>query len=157
MLQEMTRRLARGFTLIELMVVVSVLAIMASIALPKYADMIQKAQEGTVKGNLGALRSALSIYYADNSGSSPACVAGAASTVLTDSLIPKYLNEISTVKSGLHTPTKSVYCDGQMIPGSIHDGQGWYYDGTSPADAFAGSVWVACDHTDVIGNAWTTY
>ena len=157
MLQRMKYRSPRGFSLLELMIVVSIIGILASIALPKYADMIQKAQEGTLKGNLGALRSALSIYYADNAGFSPVCTAGANSTVLSDSLVPRYISEIPLVKSGLHPPTSTVFCDSQMVAGSIHDGQGWYYDGTLPADVFAGNIWVACDHTDVIGHDWTTY
>lgn len=146
-----------GFTLMELMIVVSVLAIMASIAIPKFANSIQRAKEGALKGNLGALRSALSIYYADNSGNYPTCVLDPTSIVLDISLYPKYIGEIPAVKSGLHPPVANVYCDAAMIPGSIHDGQGWYYDGTLPQDSQTGGVWVACDHTDTIGNFWTGY
>lgn len=147
----------QGFTLLELMIVVAILAILASIAAPKYADSLKRAQEGSLKGNLGAVRSALSIYYADNQGSRPSCTAGAASTVLLDALVPRYISAIPTVKSGLHAPTNSVYCDASMVPGSVHDGQGWYYDGVAPEDSQYGGIWVACDHTDTIGRDWTSY
>ncbi len=147
----------RGFTLMELMIVVSILAIMASIALPKYADMLLKATEGTQKGNLGSLRSALQIYYADNTGIFPSCAVSPGSTVLTDALIPKYIPNIPMVKNGLHPTTNSVYCDYEIVAGAVHDGQGWYYDGALPTDSQNGGVFVACDHTDTIGSSWTNY
>ena len=148
---------SRGFSLLELMITVAIIGILASVVMPKYAQAIQKAQEGSLKGNLGAIRSALSIYYADNAGNAPSCIAGPTSTVLTDSLVPRYIGAILGVKSGLHPVTSNVYCDSQMVSGSIHDGTGWYFDGALPADQFNNGVWVACDHTDVAGHTWTTY
>lgn len=141
----------------ELLIVVSVLAILASVALPRYANAIRRAQEGGLKGNLGALRSALSLYYGDNQGIFPACAVGANSTVFNTELAPKYIGSVPTVKSGLHPPVNTVYCDYSMVPGLIHDGQGWYYDGAAPADSYNGGVWVACDHTDTSGGFWTSY
>lgn len=147
----------RGFTLVELMVVASVLGIMASIAAPKFAGMLRKAQEGAVKGNLGMLRSALRIYYADNQGISPTCDVAADSVVFANSLQPRYIGSVPELKSGLHPPVSTVYCDYELIPGSVHDGQGWYYDGALPEDSNFGGIWVACDHTDVKGSFWTSY
>jgi prepilin-type N-terminal cleavage/methylation domain-containing protein len=62
---------AKGFTLIELMIVVAIIGILAAIALPKFADLITKSKESSVKGTLGTVRSALSIYYSDNEGTNP--------------------------------------------------------------------------------------
>src|SRR5688572_31367292 len=61
----------KGFTLIELMIVVAIIGILAAIAIPKFADLIRKSNEGASKGNLGAVRSALSIYYGDMEGVYP--------------------------------------------------------------------------------------
>jgi general secretion pathway protein G len=60
-----------GYTLIELMVVIAILGIVSSIAIPKFSDLIRKSKEGTTRAHLGSLRSALTIYYADTEGIYP--------------------------------------------------------------------------------------
>ena len=54
----------RGFTLIELVIIIAVLGIIAAVAIPKYVDMVSEAKESACKGALGGLRSGISIYYA---------------------------------------------------------------------------------------------
>ena len=53
------RRSLRGFTLIELMIVVAILAVLALIALPKFSNMIRRANEASSKGQLGSVRAAI--------------------------------------------------------------------------------------------------
>src|SRR3954471_2960510 len=81
-----------GFTLIELMIVVAIIGILAAIAIPKFAELIRKSSEGASKGNLGALRSAMSIYYGDMEGQYPANM-----TALTIS--GKYLTTVPPAKA----------------------------------------------------------
>ena len=57
---------ARAFTLIELIAVIIVLAILSGIAIPKYIDYAAKAKESSVKGTLGAVRSAVANFYANS-------------------------------------------------------------------------------------------
>ena len=56
-----------GFTLIELVIVIVILGILASVAIPKYEDMREQARVATLKGQAGSVRSALSIQYARSS------------------------------------------------------------------------------------------
>ncbi|MGM0441306.1 MAG: type II secretion system protein [Elusimicrobiota bacterium] len=61
----------KGFTLIELMIVVAIIGILAAVAIPRFADLIDRAKEAQTKGNLSSLRSAVSIYYGSNQGEAP--------------------------------------------------------------------------------------
>ncbi|MHC5004919.1 MAG: type II secretion system protein [Planctomycetota bacterium] len=54
-----------GFTLIELIAVIVVLAILAGVALPKYFDYAAQARESATKGTLGGVRAALANFYAN--------------------------------------------------------------------------------------------
>ena len=60
-----TRRLERGFTLIELMVVISLLVILASMGLVQYRHSIVRSKEAVLKEDLFRIRDAIDQYYAD--------------------------------------------------------------------------------------------
>ena len=49
------RNSSRGFTLIELVIVIVILGILASVALPKFEDMRENARSAAIKGQLGAI------------------------------------------------------------------------------------------------------
>jgi prepilin-type N-terminal cleavage/methylation domain-containing protein len=54
----------RGFTLIELVVVLVVLSLLAAVAVPKFIEVTKQAEASSVRGVLGNLRSALSLRMA---------------------------------------------------------------------------------------------
>ncbi len=56
----------KGFTLIELMIVVAIIAILASIAIPQYKKFQLKAKTSEAKSNIGAIRSAEETYAAEH-------------------------------------------------------------------------------------------
>ncbi len=55
----------RGFTLIELVIIIVILGILAAVAIPKYQDLSGEAREASARSSLGSLRSAITIYYAN--------------------------------------------------------------------------------------------
>lgn len=61
----MKKRFQRGFTLIELMVVIAIIIILLSLAMPRYQKTILHAQETALRDDLHTLRSVIDQYTLD--------------------------------------------------------------------------------------------
>ena len=55
----------RGFTLIEMLVVLSVIALLLTLSLPRYFGSVDRSKEAVLQENLNQMRDAISRYYAD--------------------------------------------------------------------------------------------
>lgn len=157
----------RGFTLIELMIVVAIIGILSSVAIAKFADLLRKSHEGSTKGNIGAVRSALIIYYGENEGWYPCPTASGESSdprTLGGTLCMENGKYISNMPVIYCPPYHQKYTDVSLYgegpsEGSSHWGRLGYQEKTVvPAGGSPwGDLWINCTHTDQKGASWTTY
>lgn len=136
----------KGFTLIELMIVVAIIGILAAIAIPKFADLISKSKEGATKGGLSTVRSALQVYYGDNEGWYPVDT----TSLVSLTAAAKYLNDIPVAKM-----PGTTHPDIASIVNTIGDAGGWYYQNSAGLSNTWGNFAVNCTHEDINGRART--
>jgi prepilin-type N-terminal cleavage/methylation domain-containing protein len=167
----------KGFTLVELMIVVAIIGILAAVAIPKFAQMLEKSREGATKGNLSAIKSAVSNYYADQQGTYPGTSLNTAtwssvingSTTTYPAFVPQYIDQLSAVKvTAAGTFNSSATQNGgpgvgasaaqvttatwSSIPFPTNTtGSGWKYDMS------IGAVWVNSGLVDMTNNSYTTF
>ena len=65
MVEKLKRNKQKGFTLIELMIVVAIIGILAAIAIPNYLSYTCKAKQSEAKSNLGAIATCQEAYNAE--------------------------------------------------------------------------------------------
>ena len=133
----------KGFTLVELVIVIAILGILAGVAITAYANLQDEARSSQVQATLGSFRSALGIYYAKNKGAWP--TVANLGTLFADGAIP---TPIISTDSTKNINTAVAYSG----TGPAADVGGWMYDVSK------GSVVVNSTAIDSItSKAWSGY
>lgn len=127
-----TRPNRTGFTLIELIAVIVVLAILAGVALPKYFDYSAQARASSCKGTLGGVRAGIANFYMNTGLAAPERYP----TFVEVTTLGDVMQEL--IPANPYNGSAAVRdADGTWVSGAppILGVQGWAYDET------AGKFW----------------
>ncbi|ADO82319.1 type II secretion system protein [Ilyobacter polytropus] len=140
----------RGFTLIELMVVIAIIGLLAAIALPKFSDVTSQAKVASVQGNISTLRTSLGMFYATD-GAYPTALSADLSAIkgIDSDGEDIYFTDFYNKSIMPETPTTELKVAATNAVVTTKDSKGgWVYtsDGTIKAniidDAYGqGTVW----------------
>jgi len=153
MLIKRTLHSKKGYTLIELAIVIVLITTLASIILPKFDMVLQRAYQSKAKGNLGQLRSAINLYYSDHEGNYP--LAGypegdsfytADGLSLTTVLVPNYIDHVPVPK----LVDRQTEFNGISMP--YDDSVDALMKKDPPEDAFI--VWGPADYTPLLNSPY---
>lgn len=118
-----TRR--RGFTLVELLVVIVVLAVLAAIVLPKFMDSSKRSKESALRSDLKLLRNAIGLFYTDT-GAYPKQLSDLAATSAPAKGLDSSGNEVTINAADWHGPYL------QEVPNDPVSGTAFTYSTTPP-------------------------
>ena len=122
----------KGFTLVEIILVIVLIGILGTIIIPKFAGQTDKAVIAATKANIESIRSAIRLYQSNNDGALPADLTA---------LVTTYLSELPEETI---TPSATVK--------AANDGAGgWVYNATT------GEMSVNLAGNDASGDAYASY
>lgn len=124
-MRTLSHRKQRGFTLMELLIVIIVIAVLAAIALPKFINSGLRSKEASLKSDLKIYRNAVQLFLNDT-GSYPANLSALAAT----SAPASGLDAAGSAKTIVATDWKGPYIDAIMT--DPVSGNAFTYGSASP-------------------------
>jgi prepilin-type N-terminal cleavage/methylation domain-containing protein len=144
----------KGFTLVELLIVIVILGILAAIVIARFAGATKESKEANLKGNLRTIRAAIEMFKANSkSNSYPPTVNDLVAGTLTDvdnktfmertPIDPFYRANATAFTNGTLSPSET----GTDRDSKIDGGGGWAYDSAN------GRICVNYKSTDTVPGA----
>lgn len=137
----------KGFTLVELLVVIVVLAVLAAIVLPKFVGAGNRSKDSALRSDLKLIRNAVTLFYTDT-GAYPASLAGLTATSAPAAGLAADGTAKSITASDWHGP----YLD--TIPNDPVSGSAFTY---STADGSVGKVSASASGKGADGTDYSTW
>jgi len=139
------RNIKKGFTLVELLIVIIIIAVLAAIAIPKFSNSSQRSKESSLRANLKLVRNAIDLFRADT-GAFPANMTGLTTSTTAG------LSAAAAACTIAATDWRGPYL--QAVPVDPVSGSAMTY-GTSAADV--GTVKSSATGNGLDGTAYSTW
>ncbi len=141
---------SQGFTLVEILIVVVIMAVLAAVVIPQFTGSTDDAKASTAEFNVGGVRSVLQMYRAHHPGGFPALDAtnknipglvsktDASGTVSATGAFGPYLVEMPVNPYTSNAEVKAIGSNIPPVVGDVTAGNtgGWIYDAAS------GQIWL---------------
>ena len=135
------------------MIVGAIIGILAAVAIPKFARMLETAREGATKRNLSSIRGAVIIYYGDREGTYPEYLELSADYSFSRYMETDVLPGVKATHpwDSNYNPSGNSVAYTDSSTGLVSQGSGWLYDQRG------GTIWVNSIATDSMQRPYSIY